>query len=242
MWKQILLVLASLVIAVGAAAEDTTPAKPWGSTIGAGLATTSGNTDTKNINLSFATKYDPKTKVLFKADALYLRGSANGERTVDKMTADARGEYSVSDRTFAFAEVNYLRDPFKLVTHFVAPLAGAGYRIIKTDAQNLTVDAAVGGEFQSGSQVSSNGGAIKAGQNYDWAFSKTSKFTEKLSAIWRVNAFGDSLYHFDAGLTTTLATRLDLKLAYVFDYKNRTPSPAIKKGDSAFVAAIVVKF
>src|ERR1044071_749475 len=89
------------------------PPKPWNSSLGAGVALTSGNTDTKNYNLSFATKYDPKTKFVFKADALYLRGDSNGATLVDKATADARGEYAVSDRVFAFGEVDYLRDPFK---------------------------------------------------------------------------------------------------------------------------------
>src|SRR5215213_2679617 len=46
------------------------PAPPWASSIGAGLAVTSGNTDTKNINLSFTTRYDPKTRFVFKAEAL----------------------------------------------------------------------------------------------------------------------------------------------------------------------------
>src|SRR6266849_9378101 len=67
---------------------------------------------------SYATKYDPKTKFVFKADALYLRGSANGVKQVDKAAADARGEYALSDRTFAFGEVNYLRDPFKGMSYF----------------------------------------------------------------------------------------------------------------------------
>jgi len=219
------------------------PPKPWASSIGAGLAITSGNTDTKNYNLAFATKYDPKTKFVFKADALYLRGDSNGETQVDKTSADARGEYSLSDRTFAFAEVSYLRDPFKGVNYFVAPLAGGGYRIIRSDKRNLTVDAALGAEMESNAGVGrSSGGAAKAGENFDWTLSPTSKFTQKLTAIWKTNDFGDAFYHFDAGLTTTVATRLELKLAYVYDYKTKPPSINIKKGDSAIFAALLVKF
>src|ERR1044071_9994075 len=89
------------------------PPKPWNSSLGAGVAITSGNTDTKNYNLSFATKYDPKTKFVFKADALYLRGDANGVAQVDKATADPRYEFSVSDRTFTSAEATFLRGPSK---------------------------------------------------------------------------------------------------------------------------------
>jgi putative salt-induced outer membrane protein YdiY len=220
------------------------PPKPWASSIGAGLAITSGNTDTKNYNLAFATKYDPKTKFVFKADALYLRGDTNGETQVDKTSADARGEWSLSDRTFAFAEVTYLRDPFTGINYLVAPLAGGGYRVIRSDTRNLTVDAALGAELESdtGGLGRTSSGAAKAGENFDWSLSATSKFTQKLTAIWKTNDFGDAFYHFDAGLTTAVATRLELKLAYVYDYKTKPPSANIKKGDSAIFAALLVKF
>jgi putative salt-induced outer membrane protein len=218
------------------------PPKPWASSIGAGLAITSGNTDTKNYNLAFATKYDPKTQFVFKADALYLRGDSNGETQVDKTSADARGEYALSDRTFAFAEVSYLRDPFKGLNYLVAPLAGGGYRIIRSDTRNLTVDAAVGAQLESDTGIGrSSSGAVKTGENFDWSLSPTSKFTQKLTGIWKTNDFGDAFYHFDAGLATTVATRLELKLAYVYDYKTK-PSANFKKGDSAIFAALLVKF
>jgi putative salt-induced outer membrane protein len=238
----VLMILMALV-AVNAFGEDPPPAKEWNSSIGAGLAITSGNTDTKNYNLAFATKYDPKTRFVFKADALYLRGDSNGVTQVDKASLDARGEYSLSDRTFAFVEVSYLRDPFKDVNYFVAPLAGGGYRIIRSDKENLTVDGALGAEFESNAGAGrSSGGAAKAGQNFDWALSPTSKVTEKLTGIWKTSDFGDAFYHFDAGLTTTVATRLELKLAYVYDYKTKPTSASVKKGDSALFVALLVKF
>jgi putative salt-induced outer membrane protein YdiY len=223
-------------------AADTTPAKPWTTSFGAGVAVTSGNTDTKNFNLSYATKYDPKTKFVFKADVLYLRGSANGTKQVDKGTADVRGEYALSDRTFAFGEVNYLRDPFKGLSYFVAPLAGGGYRIIKSDTRNLTVDGAAGAEMENTSGIGrSTSGALKAGEDFDWALSPSSKITEKLSGIWKTKDFGDALYHVDAGITTSVATRVEVKFSYVYDYKTR-PSPGAKKGDSALFAALLFKF
>jgi len=237
-------VLAGLVfLATVAFAEETKPPeKVWASSIGAGLAVTSGNTDTKNYNLSFTTKYDPKTKVVFKADALYLRGESDGVTNVDKASADARYEYNLSDRTFTFAEVNYLRDPFKDLDYFVAPLAGGGFRVIKSDTRNLTVDGAAGAETERTSLGRSSSGALKAGENFDWALSPSSKFVQKLSGIWKTKDFGDALYHFDAGLTTTVAARLELKLAYTYDYKTKPALVAVKKGDSALFAALLFKF
>ena len=231
------------VAAAALAADPTPPLKPWNTSLGAGIALTSGNTDTKNYNLTFATKYDPKTKLVFKADALYLRGASNGETTVDKATADAREEYAVSDRTFAFGEVSYLRDPFKDVSYFVAPLAGGGYRIIKSDVRNLTVDGAAGTVIESSSAAGrSSGGALKAGENFDWALSAASKVTQKLTGIWKTSDFGDALYHFDAGLATKVATRAELSLSYVYDYKSKPAAADVKKGDSALFAALLFKF
>src|SRR5260221_6350122 len=163
--KVLLLLLAA---ALPVLADDTTPAKPWATNIGAGLAITSGNTDTKSLNFSFATKYDPHTRFVFKADALYLRGESNGVVQVDKATADAREEYALSDRTFTFAEVSYLRDVFKDINYLVAPLVGGGYRLIKTDRENLTVDGAGGAQFESDTGAGkSSSGAVKAGENFD---------------------------------------------------------------------------
>ena len=239
--KRIALLL--LLISSRLLAADAPPAKPWASSLGAGLALTSGNTDTRNYNLSLATKYDPKTRLLFKADALFLRGSSNGTKQVDKATADAREEYSLSDRTFTFAELSYLRDPFKDISYFVAPLVGGGYRIIKSDTRNLTVDGAVGSVIESGPLAGrSSGGAVKAGENFDWALTTASKITQKLTGIWKTSEFSDALYHFDAGLATTVATRAELKIAYNYDYKNRTASTTVKKGDSALFAALLFKF
>jgi putative salt-induced outer membrane protein YdiY len=238
----ILTVVLTLSAAAVFAADPTPPPKPWNSSLGAGLALTSGNTDTKNYNLSFATKYDPKTKFVFKADVLYLRGDSNGTTLVDKASADARGEYALSERTFAFGEISYLRDPFKDINYFVAPLVGGGYRILRSDTRNLSVDGAVGTVIESnGVAGRSSGGALKAGENFDWALSPTSKVTQKLTGIWKTSDFADALYHFDAGLATKVTTRAELSLAYVYDYKNTTPA-GVKKGDSSLVAALLFKF
>lgn len=238
--------IAAFTIAPSLAAQEAAPAeppvKPWTSSIGAGLAITSGNTDTQNYNFSLSTKYDPKTRFVYKADALFLRGSANGETQVDKTTASTRGEYALSDRTFALAEVSYLRDPFQDINYLVAPVAGAGYRIIRSDARNLTVDAAAGMQFEDNEVLGrTSGGALKAGEDFDWALSPTSKFTQKLTALWKMSDFGDAHYHFDAGLATSVMTRIELKIAYAYDHKSR-PSPGTEKGDSALFAALLYKF
>ena len=224
-------------------AAPLAPPKPWTGSAGAGLALTSGNTDTQSYNLSATAKYDPQTRFVFKAEGLYLRGSANGEKQVDKATASGRGEFAVSERTFAFGEVSYLRDPFKAISYLVAPVVGGGYRILKSEQRNLSVDAAVGAQFESNEVVGrSTSAVVKAGQNFDWTLSPTSKITQALTGIWKTSDFGDALYHFDAGIAATIARRTELKVAYLYDYKSKPIPENLKKGDSALFAALLFKF
>jgi len=59
-----------------AGAKPPEPPPPaWSGSLGAGLAVTSGNTDTSTLNVSFDLASRPKMRHVFKAEALYLRGS-----------------------------------------------------------------------------------------------------------------------------------------------------------------------
>ena len=235
--------IAIALFAVPLFGQTDPPPDPWTSSAGAGIALTSGNSDTQNVNLAFNTLWDPKTGRTFKADALYLLGRNNGEKQVDKAAATARYERLFDQRAFWFGEVAYLRDPFKDISYLVSPLAGAGMHVINDASRKLTFDGAVGAVVESnGSFGRDTSGAVKAGESFDWTISPVSKFTQRLTGLWKADDFGDALYHFDAGLATTVAARLELKVSYLYDYKNRTPSPDVEKGDSALFAALLVKF
>src|SRR5688572_4593535 len=207
MYRMLMIALAALT-AWSLAAQQPPATKHWTTSAGAGLAITSGNSDTQSLNLSFATAYDPKTGRLFKADALYLRGSANGETQVDKATALGRYERTLSERLFWFGEISYLRDPFKAIDSLISPIAGVGYQVIKTESRIPAADGGVGASVAiSPSRGSETSGAIKAGESFEWKHSPTSKITQRLNGLWKTHDFADALYHFDAGIATTTTSR-----------------------------------
>ena len=231
----------NLFVAGSALAQDAPPPPPWSSSLGAGLAVTSGNSDTQNLNFAFTTLWDPKSNRLFKAEALYLRGEANEETTVDKSSALARYERSW-DRTFAFGEVSYLGDGLKGIYYLISPIVGGGYHIIDTETRKLSVDGGAGAAFEKSDGLGSDSSpAVRAGESFEWAISPTSRFTQKLSGLWKTDDFDDALYHFDAGIAASITTNAELKLSYIYDYKN-LPPPDAEKGDSAFVATVLYKF
>jgi len=219
------------------------PPPPLQGSLSAGLALTSGNTDTSSFNLGFNLVYDPKTHSLFRADAFYLRSANNGAATTDKAAANLRFEYGVTARTYAFAQVGYLRDRFKNVLYLITPMAGGGYFFIKEKNLELTADASVGGAFESDSGFdATNSGAFSVGQGFVWKISPRATFTEKATGLWKMNHWSDSFYHFELGLAASITKASELKILYLVDTKNKPNPDTLKKTDTALIAAFVYKF
>jgi putative salt-induced outer membrane protein len=219
------------------------PPKTYAGSLGGGIALTGGNTDTKNINLTFNFVRDPKTRNIFKSNATYLRGNQNDILSVDRTAVNLRDEYTLSGRTFAFGQVDYLRDQFKDIIFLWTPVGGIGYNLVNTDLTKFGVDGGAGAflERNPGKPVSRSG-SLKAGQNLQQKLSSTATLTEALSTVWKTSDFGDSLTGFNLGLTTSIARKLELKIEFIDSYKNKPPSVRIKKNDTAFVTTFVVKF
>jgi len=131
-----------------AQAPPAAPPDPWTATASAGLALTSGNTDTNTINLGYGFAYDPKTRNLVKSEGLFLRGKADEELTTDRLALSGRDEYKLRDRLFAFGQLQYLRDQFKDIDYLVAPTVGLGYRVADTDRTKVSLDAGLGGVWE----------------------------------------------------------------------------------------------
>ena len=240
--------LAALTVLGGgqARADDCPPCPPpppegWIISVGGGFALTGGNSDSKSYNFDASVTYDPKTKNLFRFEALYLRTDQDGAPSADRTFAKARDEYTVSGRFFVFGELGYQRDRFKQVDYLVAPMAGAGYRLV--DKPNLLVaaDGSLGAAFEKLTNLEATTHlALQATERAEWKVSGAATLVQKGSGLWKADDFGDAYYRGELGLTSTLAKRLDLKVAFVDDYKTR-PLPGLEKNDTSFVVAFLFK-
>src|SRR5258705_1878990 len=97
------------------------PPRVYTGNVGGGFAITGGNTDTTNFNLTAGLTRDPKTKNVIKGTVAYLRGSQSDIINVDRAAVNLRDEYTVSGRTFVFAQLDYLRDKFKQIIFRCVP-------------------------------------------------------------------------------------------------------------------------
>ena len=229
----------------GASADDPKPDENpgWVGSIGAGLAFTSGNTDTKTFNFGGSATSDAKKRNVLKIDGLYLRTASDGVTTVDRSTLGFRDEYGLGKHSFVFGEIRYLRDEFKDIKYLISPLVGAGYKLVDQEKAVLSVDGAIGAAIEEDENGgSSNSGAYHVGQSLVWKLTPNATFGEAATALWKTNDSADALYHFEASLSASVSKRFQLKVAFTDDYKNKPSSPTIKKNDTALLANIVYKF
>ncbi len=238
------LVALLLIQPVGAQEAPGDPPPPaWEGDIGAGLALTSGNTDTSNFNVSFELSRNPEARNVLSAKGLYLRGSTEGHTTVDRTTLALRDEYGLSERTFFYGQLDYLRDQFKQIDYLVAPTAGVGYKVYETEVVLLSTDGGVGfvWEKNPGRAVQASG-ALTAAEHVEISLSDTATLTHLTTALWKMDDFVDGLYTFGAGLATSITGRAQLTLEVIDTFKNRPPTPDVQKNDLALVTAITWSF
>jgi putative salt-induced outer membrane protein YdiY len=219
------------------------PPPVWTGSFGAGLALTQGNKDTKNINLSFDLKRDPKTRTVFKADGLYILATEDGDENVDRALVNGRVEYLLTGRTYTFGQVAYVRDRFKDIDYLIAPTAGLGYKLLAGDRTTLDVDGSVGLVFEKNTGFDlETDGALSAGEKFAHKLSSTATLTQGVSALWKMGDPADALYTFGVGLAASVTSRVQLKLEFQDVYKTRPTGALVDKNDIAFISALVYKF
>jgi hypothetical protein len=63
-----------------------------------------------------------------------------------------------------------------------------------------------------------------------------------MAALADANDFGDALYTFSLGLTTSIVKLVELKISLLDAYKTKPPTESVKKNDVGFLTAVVYKF
>ena len=194
----------------------------WIGTAGAGLALTSGNSDTLNLNLSVDATYDPKTRNVIKATGLYIRGDQNNVVVVNRLSLGFRDQHTISGRAFAFGQLDYLRDTFKAIDDLVAPTAGVGYKVIDTMPTTFAVDGGLGivWEKNPGVDVDTDV-AVTAAERLQHVLTPTSNVHHAATALWKANDVNDGLYTFSLGAGAKLSGRLQLSVDLLDTLKNR---------------------
>ncbi|MGE0360467.1 MAG: YdiY family protein [Vicinamibacterales bacterium] len=239
----VVLCLPAAPVLAQAPAAPPPPPPGWAGSLGAGLALTSGNSDTSTANLAFEMLRDMGGELVFKSTGLYLRGENEGEPTVDRAAADARLDYRLTPRLSAFGLTTYARDRFKDIDYLIAPTAGLSFAVIRSARAEWTTDGSVGLVFEQNTGFDTEmSGAVLAGERFLFKATETTRIIHAATALWKMNDFGDGFYTFSAGIATSVASRLELKTEFLNTYKRKPTDPTLKKNDQSVVLSLVYKF
>jgi putative salt-induced outer membrane protein YdiY len=250
-WRALIAALALLLLPRYAAAQQPAaaqappapPPPPWAVSFSAGLTVSGGNSDVKQYNLGGEVLANPNPRHFAKLYGLFLHGEDTGELTVSRTALEARDQHFIRRGTFVFGQVDYLSDEFKHIDYLIAPVGGIGYQVVKNAAQELLVDAGLGGiwEKNPGREVHASG-VLSAGESFKQQLNQAAKLTQEFRGLWKTNNFSDALLTVSVGVTTDLARHLQLKVDLIDSFKNVPPDPQTEKNDYTFVLAAVYKF
>ena len=212
----------------------------WTVTAGAGLALTSGNTDTSTVNASYEVVYTPQTRHTVRSDGLMIRGETEGELSADRLGLDVRHEYGLTERVYVFGQNQFLRDSFKSIDYLVAPAGGLGFSVIETPETKMATDVGLGGVWEKNAGVNvAASGSLTLGETLTHALTATTSLTQSFSGLWKTTDFGDSLHVFSVGVSATMSTRTQLKVELLDTYKNEPPLVTVQKNDVTVLVAVV---
>jgi len=236
----------SLIATVAAAQTPTAPKPPpppWAGNVNAGLTVSGGNSDVQQYNLGFEVLANPNARHFAKFYGLFLRGTDAGELTVSRTNLEARDQHFIRSGTFVFGQVDYLRDEFKRIDYLIAPVAGIGYQLRKTDLQKLLVDAGAGAIWEKNPDEDTHAsGVVSAGESFTQQLSATTTFTQEFRGLWKTSNFSDALLTISVGVATAMVKDIQLKVDLFDSYKNVPPDPQTKKNDYMLVLSVACKF
>ena len=240
-----LFVLAPALLPAGMiAAQEKVPERPtWVGSFGAGLAITSGNTNTSNWNLSFKAKRERPTGLILNADGLVIRGKRNVRPSLDNNVRNSRAELRCADKSYVFGQMAYLRDTFKSIEYFFAPTAGLSYRFYNTADGSFSVNASAGASWESnpGKPVKRKS-AVAFGQRFTRALSKTATLTQGFAGNVVANDVGDGLYSTSVGVAASVTNRTQMKVEVLNTYRTTPPLSTIERSDLSTLMSFVFKF
>jgi putative salt-induced outer membrane protein YdiY len=231
------------VLAPAQPADPPPPPPGWTGSASAGYAMTAGNNDTSTINAAYDITRDTGSPYIFKSTALLLYGQAEDVTTSDRWSFDGRLERRLNTRTSVFGQAQYLRDEFKQIDYLVSPTVGINRILAKNDRTELNVDAGAGAVWEKNTGLELNtDGAVTAGQKFTHKLTATTELTQRVTALWKMDDFGDALYVFGAGLAASVTGGTQIKIEFLDTYKARPPADDVEKNDIATLVSFVYKF
>lgn len=204
-----------------------------------GFISTSGNTDSRNLNTSLSLTYEAgRWKHAFSL--VTLQAEADGIESANSIVFKERSEYSLDEQSYGFGQARHEQDEFSGYDYQASIAFGLGSRFIDSDKHLLDASAGLGyRQLKDNMTRETESGPIITGDLiYEYHISETATFIEiLLLEIGEDNTFTQS----ETALRTRINSSLSAKFSYLVKHNSDVPAGSDKK-DSTIAVSLVYGF
>ena len=214
-------ILLLLPLVTQAADEIDTSNGAWNGKGALGYTSTSGNTDSTNLNADLQVGY-PKLRWKHSLQVAIIWAETDNDKSADSKSARERTEYSLSEKSYAFGQARYEDDKFSGYDHQASIVAGVGSRFIDNETQllDLSVGAGYRQSKESESGDTEDGLIGTSDLKYEYRFNENATFSE--TAL--VESGSDNTYmQSETALTTRIQGNLSAKISYLVKHNSDVP-------------------
>ncbi|MDH3759480.1 MAG: DUF481 domain-containing protein [Gammaproteobacteria bacterium] len=204
-----------------------------------GYTTTSGNTDSENLNASLGVSRQAgswKHAALIKS----IRNKADDVTSADSLVLKARSEYQLGEKSYAFGQLRYEEDEFSGYDRQTSLAFGLGSRVLENERHFLDLSAGLGYRYleQSDPGDETDEAILTASLDYQYKISETATFGEAILV-----ESGDDNTHSES--ETSLKAKIDgnlaTKISYLVKHNSDVPD-GTDKTDKIVTVSLVYGF
>ncbi len=160
--------------------EEAEERDPFEGAASLGYLSTSGNTDSENVNAAFSLKWQP---ALWSHDFSIsaIRAENSGVKTADAQFATYVARRDFGEKSYLFASLDWQSDEFSAFDSQLSETVGYGRHIIATERHTLDIEIGAGArqsKLRSGLEEDEAIG--RAALDYGWQLSETAEFGQRL--------------------------------------------------------------
>ena len=239
MFKKFLLVLCLLPNLALAADDQPSDEKVWSGEGAFGFTSSSGNTETENLNA--ALKFARQTMQWKHSLALEaIRNETDNVTSADRWSIKGRSEYALSEKSYSFGQARYEEDEFSGYSEQASLVVGLGSRFIENDKHLLDLSAGVGYRNLkvSDTDVTEDGGILTSDLIYEYKISESTTFIE----IALIEA-GDNntFFQSETALRSQISGSLSSQISYLVKHNSDVPV-GTEKTDKIISISLVYGF
>jgi putative salt-induced outer membrane protein YdiY len=212
--------------------------------INGGLTLTDGNSDTLLVNTGI--KYESERATLgairLNMEGNYGETRARNEKetNTENIKADANARRDIHKKNYVYAAGSALYDKISLVDYRFILGPGAGWFLIRSEIQTLTVEAGPSYIWEQVDDKASNHLAFRLSQRFERRLSETARIWQQTEYLPKAEDFNDYLLTSEIGIEAAVSSRVHLRLVAQSAYDNQPANAELKKHDLTIISGLSV--